>query len=93
MDFWWDILEAGIVFCYESFHIVGGLVIKFVQLWVISMHAEICIYIIVSMKEFSPVPGLDGVGLDVVCIHCVKNDNIIVASVRGDCEMPSLVSK
>ncbi len=92
MDFWWGILEAGFVFCYESFHIMEGLVIKFLQLWEISTHMEVCIYIIVNTKEFSPVAGFDGVGLDVFCINCVKNDNIIVASVRGDRETPSLVS-
>ena len=66
MDFWWGILETGIVFCYESFYIMGGLVIKFVQLWVISTHTKVCIHIIVSSKEFSPVAGFDGVGLDLV---------------------------
>ena len=55
MNFGRRVLETCIVLSDECFHIMRGFVIQFVELWSVSPHTQVCIYLAVGTQEFRSV--------------------------------------
>ncbi len=63
------------------------------ELWTVAPGPEEGVDVVVCFDEFSAVTGFDGVGLDVVCINNIENDDVVVALVGGDWEASSLIGE
>ena len=61
------------------------------QLRSVSLDSEEGVHLFVCFEEFAAVARFDGVRLDVVGIHRIENDNVVVASVGCYGEAAGLV--
>lgn len=80
-----------VVVCDEAFNIFGCLVVQFVELWTIAPGSEEVVDVVVCSDEFSAMTGFDWVGLDVICVDNIKNDDVVVSLAGCDWEASSLI--
>ena len=89
----WGVLEFCIILSNEGLHVFGGLIVQSVKLGSIAADSKKLVDFVVSFDEFTSVPRLNGIRLDIVGIDGVEDHNIVVSAVGCDGEATGLIGE